>query len=344
MRRTSRLYFCILLLLGVALTFFKIPLASSQGLTLVATRVEGDLPVEDLASPLWQQATALEVPLSAQNVAKPFLLESKVRSVTARLLHNETQIAILVEWADETKDESSVRIQDFRDSVAVQFPQVEGQPFFCMGQPGSNVNIWHWKADWQADIAARQDVDSQYADMYVDQYPYANAAQGIQAGLADYSDPNYLPAMEVGNLFASASLASPVEDLNAGSFGTLTAQAKEGQNVQGYGSWADGKWSVMFSRELGSQETDDITFDIGKTYSIAFAVWDGSNGERNGQKSTSQWVSLLVESAPESPTVEEPGAAEETSLFTTDRIKFIIIGVLVLFFLAVQIIFWRLPK
>ncbi len=112
----------IILLCAIALTFFKIPLASSQGISLVAGWVEDDLPVEDPASQVWQKATAVEVPLSAQNIAKPYLLETKIKSVTARALQNASQIAILVEWADDTQDDSTVAIQDFRDAAAVAVP------------------------------------------------------------------------------------------------------------------------------------------------------------------------------------------------------------------------------
>lgn len=146
---------------GVAalLTFWKIPLASSQGVTIVATEISGNLPVADLDSPL-QQTTAVEVPLSAQTVARPFLTETNIKAVTIRALYNNEQIAFSVEWADETEDSSTVRVQDFRDAVALQFPLAEGEPFYCMGQEGGDVNIWHWKADWQADLVARQDVEN----------------------------------------------------------------------------------------------------------------------------------------------------------------------------------------
>jgi DMSO reductase family type II enzyme heme b subunit len=137
---------------------------------------------------LWQQATALQVPLSAQTVTMPILRETRVKSVSARALHNGAQIAFLIEWDDETQNDQMVRIQDFRDAVALQFPQVQGQPFFCMGMQGGNVNIWHWKADWQADIAAWQDMESQYPNMNVDQYPFA---QGDMPSPADYEDVNY---------------------------------------------------------------------------------------------------------------------------------------------------------
>ncbi|MEK7311741.1 MAG: ethylbenzene dehydrogenase-related protein, partial [Chloroflexota bacterium] len=64
-----------------------------------------------------------------------------------------------------------------------------------------------------------------------------------------------------------------------------------------------------FSRDLASKEADDVTFAPGKVYSMAFAAWDGANGERNGQKSTSQWVSLQVEgAAPVQPPRAQPTA------------------------------------
>jgi hypothetical protein len=298
-----------LILAAIVLTFFKVPLASSQGVTLVAAQVSGELPMTNPDSDLWQKSTALEVPLSAQNVTRPMILNTRVKSLTARALHNGSQIALLIEWADDTQNDQMVRVQDFRDAVAVQFPLSEGQPFFCMGQLGGNVNIWHWKADWQADITARQDLHTLYPNMYVDQYPFADPAAGLAAGPGTYLDPNYLPALASGNLFASAALASPVEDLIAGGFGSLTAQPADGQNVKGYGVWANGKWRVIFSRDLASTEAADVSFAPGKVYSLAFAAWDGANGERNGQKSTSQWVSLQLEGAAPAVRPAQPAAA-----------------------------------
>jgi hypothetical protein len=309
MNKRSLLTLSLIVAVAIALTFFKVPLASSQGVTVIAAQVSGDLPVTDPNSELWQKGTAVEAPLSAQNVARPMSLDTRVKSVTARALHNESQIAILLEWADDTQSDQMVRVQDFRDAVAVQFPLAEGQPFFCMGQQGGNVNIWHWKADWQADITARKDMETLYPNMYVDQYPFTSVTEPNLAAPGDYTDPNYLPALASGNLFASATRASPVEDLIAGGFGSLTAQPADGQNVQGFGRWANGKWHVVFSRDLASKEADDVTFAPGKVYSMAFAAWDGANGERNGQKSTSQWVSLQVEgAAPVQPPRAQPTA------------------------------------
>jgi hypothetical protein len=290
-------------LVGI-LTLARVPLASSQGLTLSAAYVPGSLTAGAIDSPMWTEAAPVPVPLSAQQVALPQLTGASIQSVNVRALHNGSQLALLLEWADDTQDSQMIRVQDFRDAVAVQFPLVEGPPFFCMGQAGGDVNIWHWKADWQADITARQDMETIYPDMHVDSYPFADPSLGLLAGPADYTDPNYLPALAAGNLFAIGSRSSPVEDLVAGGFGTMTSQTAEEQNVQGFGSWADGLWQVIFLRELASPESHDVVFSPSRVYPLAFAVWDGSNGERDGRKSTSQWISLQFEKPP-APTAPE---------------------------------------
>lgn len=284
----------LLLLLSALFMTANVPLASSQGLTLVAVRVEGDLPTGDPDSDIWQSATALEVPLSAQKVAFPWLMNEGLRSITARALHNDSQLAILVEWQDASRNDQTIAADDFRDAVALQFPLMEGLPFFCMGQPGGNVNIWHWKADWQAELTERQDVDTTYPDMYVDHYPLAGDA-GAATTVEDYQEASYLPALALGNLMALPARPSSVEDLVAGGYGTLTSQPLASQDVLGSAEWQGSAWRVIFTRSLTTGDGDDVQFAPGKVYSIAFAAWDGEQGERNGQKSTSQWLSFFLQ-------------------------------------------------
>ena len=343
MIKRVHLQLALVVLAAIILTLVKIPTASSQGLQLVAGQVQADLPVQDPDSELWQEVTAVEIPLSAQNVAKPFQLEPKVKSVRAKALANASQLAVLVEWADETENSSTLAVQDFRDALALQYPLAEGQPFFCMGQQGGNVNIWHWKADWQADILARQEMEDRYPNMFVDDYPFASAKDGQIASAEDYTDQNYLPALAADNLFASLQISTPVEDLIAGGFGSLTSQPLEGQNVQGFGEWDTGRWRVIFSRDLQSPDGDDVSFLPGKTYSIAFAAWDGANGERNGQKATSQWVNLVIESGPEVAAAPEQAPPAEQGWLSTEMLTNLLIGIFLLAVLVIVVIYIRLP-
>ncbi len=335
----SRFMLVSLIMLAIALTFFKIPLASSQGLTLLAINVDGDLPLNDPDSALWQKSTAIDVPLSAQTVTAPRLANTNVKAVTARALHNDKQLAILVEWDDTTKNDSMIRVQDFPDAVAVQFPLVTGQPFICMGQADGNVNVWHWKADWQADITARKDMETAYPNMAVDFYPFAKTALPAPA---DYTDPNYVPALQAGNPFA-AMPTSPVENLIAGGFGSLTSLPPSDQPVQGYGVWANGKWRVIFSRDLAALSPDDVKFEPGKVYSLAMAAWDGANNERNGQKSVSQWIAVSINKP---LVVVQPAKAAGSTPVPLDvgQITLLsIVAVLALFAIGVSIA-WRVEQ
>jgi hypothetical protein len=326
MTRKSLFTYGMVLALAAILTFVKVPVSSAQGTTLAARYVKGDLPTDDPDAPAWERASAIEVPLSAQTVTRPILTETSVRSLTARALHNGSKIAILVEWKDATNDSQILTVQDFRDAVAVQFPLAVGQPFFCMGQQGGNVNIWHWKADWQADLDARRELELAYPNMNVDQYPFA---KGESPAASDYTDPNYVPAYAAGNL-AAAPHASPVEDLIAGGFGSLTSQPPKEQNVQGSGAYANDGWRVIFSRDLASAETDDVSFAPDQVYSMAFAVWDGANGERNGQKSTSQWVALQLDRVSQ-PVVAEEAEAPGLPVFV--QFLLVLLGLIVLLIL-----------
>ncbi len=130
------------------------------------------------------------------------------------------------------------------------------------------------------------DVQDSYPDMQVDLYPFEEEAE-------------FYPARAVGNVFAQDDRTTAVDNLLAGSFGTLT-QAPD-QVVQGTGVWRDGTWRLVFARDLEVGE-DYSQFAEEESTNIAFAVWDGASGERDGIKSVSQFLTLEV-----SPDVAEPG-------------------------------------
>ena len=97
-------------------------------------------------------------------------------------------------------------------------------------------------------------------------------------------------ARTLNNILSDASLrVSPVEDLNAEGFSTLTTQAH--QDVKGSGNWSNNRWSVVFKRSLTNGDANDTQFKTGKT-PMAIAVWNGQNKERNGQKGVTQWNEL----------------------------------------------------
>jgi complex iron-sulfur molybdoenzyme family reductase subunit gamma len=71
------------------------------------------------------------------------------------------------------------------------------------------------------------------------------------------------------------------------------------RNILRTGSlWKAGHWAVVFSRALHTTEADGggAEFTPASESKVAFAVWNGSNGERAGIKAFSQtWLALKIE-------------------------------------------------
>ena len=98
------------------------------------------------------------------------------------------------------------------------------------------------------------------------------------------------PGIATYNILSDNTMRrSPVEDLNAEGFGSLTTQAH--QDVDGKGNWNNDRWTVVFKRALKTKDIDDTQFTGNKT-PIAIAIWNGQNKERNGQKAVTQWQTL----------------------------------------------------
>jgi len=91
-------------------------------------------------------------------------------------------------------------------------------------------------------------------------------------------------------------------DMSAKGFKTLKPQAQ--QDVSAKGVWADGIWTVVFSRPLLTSDEEDIQINPGTWTSVAFAFWDGKlvDGavkEKGSQKAVSSWWSIRAEPAPD---------------------------------------------
>lgn len=278
--------------LAALLSLAGVPITSAQGQTLFAVRVEGALPVDGPFDPAWEDVRAVDVALSGQPVVPPIRLEPAFPSIRVRSLVNDDRIAVLLEWNDPTRDESVLAVESFADAAAMQLALGEGTSI-CMGQQAGGLNIWHWKADWAADLAARRDLEDIHPGMPVDvHFP--------DDGTSDAFGPDgFLAGRAAGNPRSAASLASSVEDLNAVGFGTLTPQEPAGQNVHGASEYRDGVWRVVMSRALSDGDPNDAVLRSGGAATVvAFAVWDGGRGDRDGQKSVSSWLALSLPQPP----------------------------------------------
>jgi len=120
--------------------------APKEEATVTSKFIKGDLSAPDPASPIWKRAPAVDILLRPL-----WFKEGYVDQVRVRSLHNGKEIAFLLEWEDPTKNTDLQKLEAFRDAAALQFPtKADGVPSFPMGETGQVVNIWQWKADWEA--------------------------------------------------------------------------------------------------------------------------------------------------------------------------------------------------
>ncbi len=240
-----------------------------------AAHSQEPLPLDPVAN-AWERVEAVRVPLN------PLWPEpNSLPAVAVRALHDGRTLAILLQWRDDIANGAPIRVDEFQDSAALQFSLTGRTPFLGMGDASNPVNVWHWKAGWQAEVnGQREDVSTTYPSLHVDLYPEASNL--------------FITAASAGNIMSLAH-ATPVEDANARGFGTLTSQGSDRQNVQGRGVWRDGFWNVLIFRDLTSTDPDDAKFIPGTPIPVAFAIWNGEQRDRNGRKVISNWYQLTLE-------------------------------------------------
>jgi len=238
-----------------------------QETVILARKTTQDIPA-DPDSPLWSSAKPVEIPLASQVMARPKNYQASVKAVTVRALHNGREIAFLLEWEDSTKD-TKVTVHTFSDAVALQFPSEKagGKPHFGMGHEDGFVNIWDWKASLEEP-----------------------ATEGAVYAMVD----DFLAGLEAGNIL-SLPAKTPVQNLVAGGFGTLSPLEMKAQYVSGRGRWERGTWKVAFKRAQKTGEKYEAQFEEGGLVPVAFAVWDGSKGERGARKAVSVWYHVALE-------------------------------------------------
>jgi len=259
-------------------------LALGQGpaAELVSHAMSGPVPGGDPEAGEWD-VKPFDVAVTPQNITTPMLAEASVDAVRVRSLHNGTDIAFLLEWADSERDDLEA-VGRFRDAVAVQLP-IDPAASFTMGGAGTPVHILHWKASWQADVdLGQRTVRDAFPNGFNDWIP------------EELMDPAaarvFYPGLAAGNPMSAVGKASPVEELVAEGFGTLTHQAE--QRATGRGVFADGRWRVALQVPMAGGGTT-ATLVPGTVSQAAFAVWNGAGQNRGARKHYAAWVPFTIE-------------------------------------------------
>ncbi len=259
---------------------------------VVARRVE-ELP-DHPDSSLWRNAPSVNLHLMPL-----WWRDDRPEEATVQALHDGKELAIQLTWPDATHDHTALRPQDFRDAAAIQFALDPNPPFFGMGEAASPVNLWMWKSERQADLEpVFQDLDKIYPNIGIDSYPNllrSALEQPTRNALTLSSDPDFVTGWGAGNIVSDPTRRSPVEDLVAGGMGTLKARPLVDQRVEAIGVYSVASYRVVFRRALAGDSESMVSLKPGQTVPVAFAVWDGSAGDRDGKKSVTIWQELHIQ-------------------------------------------------
>jgi cytochrome c oxidase cbb3-type subunit 2 len=224
--------------------------------------------------------------------------DNRPEILNVKALHDGKEIALRLMWEDDTHSQTAVRTQDFRDAAAVELSLEENPPFFGMGQTGRFVNIWMWKSERQADLeTAFQDIDRVYPYLGIDSYPNlmrSPVEQPTRHALTLESDPTFVTGWGAGNIVSDPRRESAAEELKAQGFGTLKAHPITDQNVKAKGLYDVGTYRVVFRRPFRGSGENNVDLIPNQTIRAAFAIWNGSAGDRDGKKSVTIWQDLVI--------------------------------------------------
>lgn len=258
---------------------------------ILATRVE-QIPEHPDAG-VWRHVEAVNL-----HMMPLWWRDDRPEILSVKALHDGKQLAIRMMWADESHDRTAIRPQDFRDAAAVEFALTDDPPFFGMGEKGQFVNLWMWKSERQADLEpAFQDIDKVYPNIGIDSYPNLMRSaleQPTRHALTLESNPDFITGWGAGNIVSDPTRKSASEDLSAQGFGTLKARPITDQKVEAKGVYDLGTYRVVLRRSFKGNGKFSVDLNPDQTVPVAFAVWNGSAGDRDGKKSVTIWQDLVI--------------------------------------------------
>ncbi|MCI4625887.1 MAG: ethylbenzene dehydrogenase-related protein [Candidatus Magnetoovum sp. WYHC-5] len=257
-------------------------IVEAKGIVILAKKMQGEIPL-DSKDAKWEQIKPLSIPLTAQVMNIPRLYETSIKEIQVRAMHNQEEVAFLVQWKDDSQD-ASLDIDKFSDSVALEFPSStdKEKPRFSMGDNENPVNIWYWKAALQTAATDEKLMPNKTYD--------ANWKTSGYVTVDGFS-----PATHVNNPISS-TMPSSFENIVARGFGTAANMDRaKTQSITGSGMWESGMWSVIFKRQLPAPDKLDVEFKEGTVSPISFAVWNGSVQNRGGKKELSTWYYVGIE-------------------------------------------------
>ena len=132
-------------------------------------------------------------------------------------------------------------------------------------------------------------------------------AYGDAAGIQIPVETGQQPGIAMGSADSMVNVwwwngAVGNETLLAGGPGTSTRLGQS--TLETNAAYGDGRWTVVYTRDLAADGQNRSALDVNEDVHVAFAVWNGSNAERAGRKSVSEWYHFPFGPEPEGPPYE----------------------------------------
>ena len=268
-------------------TILSLGLAASAALAanpaITAVKVSDSLDTIKADSALWSKAKFETVVLYPQTAiefndkkANALVANSKGKKAQVAALHDGKNIAIMVKWADKTKDVEQCMSSDvYTDGFAVQFAgatkKAEPLPYIGMGSAGRPVVVHLQKATAKVyEPNGNKDVATQINRQQTG--VFGKELADFDAKVASLAKTDYEKVF-VAEGFRSTT---EIKDNSVKSNGAMVH--------------SPAGWSGTLSRPL-----KDEYVNLSGTVPVAIAVWDGSTMGRNGLKNLSSWVAINLE-------------------------------------------------
>ncbi len=244
--------------------------ARSAGAVITARRIEGALPT-DADDPEWEAAAQASIPLTGQATFAPRWQVPAITDLTVSAVYNAEEIALRLAWDDRFEDTGPADTAraltegwDADDTYPVLYPD------------GRRVRGTYPDA---VEIMFPVRYDGSPA---LPHFVYGSAGQPVDLWRwrADLQNAP-IERSAVTELRASGVRQPP------------EPHAAESQRATGGGVWRDGRWAVVISRSLATDDGPrEVQLRAGGYIPVAFHVWEGSNGETGLRMAPSSWYFL----------------------------------------------------
>jgi len=257
--------------------------ALAGDLSLTAVKVSDKLDTVSADSALWSKAKFSTVDLYPQTAIEFNDKEAieankanKGKKAQVAALHNGSEIAVLVKWADGSKNVQGIKCTDtYSDGFALQFAgatkKAQPLPYIGMGSEGRPVVVHLQKATEKVyEPNGNKDVSTQINRQQTG--VFGKELAEFDAKVASLANTDF-ERVFVGEGFRSLT---EIKDKSVKSNASMKYDNKG--------------WTGTLVRPL----KDDYMSASG-TVPVAIAVWDGAKHGRNGLKLLSSWVAINLE-------------------------------------------------